>query len=385
MSSTRSFPYLVDSPLVVPKVPGSAMSSPSRNTRSSAAKAWSSARFSASRNVISCSSPSATCVDAVALDTSATDVAVELVGGRGGRGEHGGERVLDGRDRVGVDLVELHPAADAVRREERPEPRDRIGLQSRGHSILRDVGHRIAEVVTVEPERDALEQRRAVTAPRALDRVAERREHRERVVAVDADAGHAVAGGAVGHVFDLHGVLGRRHLRVLVVLADQHHREVPERGHVHRLVERAGVGRAVTEAHHRDAIEPFALRCHCEADADRQARAHDPGREHHARLRPRDVHRPALAPRRADLAAQHLAVDLDERHALADEVVQTAVRRDQPVVRAQTHTHRGGDRLLPARWPVHAVELAGPDALAQPVVRGLHEHHQLVEPARHLG
>ena len=37
VSSTRSWPYFVDSPAVGPDAPGSAMSSPSRNTRSSAA------------------------------------------------------------------------------------------------------------------------------------------------------------------------------------------------------------------------------------------------------------------------------------------------------------------------------------------------------------
>ncbi len=37
VSSTRSWPYFVDSPAVGPDAPGSAMSSPSRKTRSSAA------------------------------------------------------------------------------------------------------------------------------------------------------------------------------------------------------------------------------------------------------------------------------------------------------------------------------------------------------------
>ncbi len=39
VSSTRSWPYFVDSPAVGPDAPGSAMSSPSRNTRSSACSA----------------------------------------------------------------------------------------------------------------------------------------------------------------------------------------------------------------------------------------------------------------------------------------------------------------------------------------------------------
>jgi hypothetical protein len=55
VSSTRSWPYFVDNPAVGPDAPGSAMSSPSKNTRSSAFSASSSARFSASRIVMSCS------------------------------------------------------------------------------------------------------------------------------------------------------------------------------------------------------------------------------------------------------------------------------------------------------------------------------------------
>ena len=39
VSRTRSWPYFVDSPAVGPDAPGSAMSSPSRNTRSSDASA----------------------------------------------------------------------------------------------------------------------------------------------------------------------------------------------------------------------------------------------------------------------------------------------------------------------------------------------------------
>src|SRR6201995_444046 len=53
VSRTRSWPYFVDRPAVGPDAPGSAMSSPSRNTRSSACSAWANARFRASRMVIS--------------------------------------------------------------------------------------------------------------------------------------------------------------------------------------------------------------------------------------------------------------------------------------------------------------------------------------------
>ena len=94
----------------------------------------------------------------------------------------------------------------------------------------------------------------------------------------------------------------------------------------------------------------------------------------------RDVHGAALAAAGADDAAHHLAVDLFERHTLADQIVQPAVGGDQLVVGAQRDTHRGGDRLLAARRPVHAHELPGADALGQPVVGGLHQHHQRIEP-----
>ena len=55
VSRTRSAPYLVDSPLVTPKTPppGSAMSSPSRTTRSSAPRASSRARVMAARTLTS--------------------------------------------------------------------------------------------------------------------------------------------------------------------------------------------------------------------------------------------------------------------------------------------------------------------------------------------
>ena len=72
---------------------------------------------------------------------------------------------------------------------------------------------------------------------------------------------------------------------------------------------------------------------------------------------------PPLPRLAADAAAQDLAEDLDERHALADEVVQAAVGGDQLVVGAQADTQGGGDGLLAARRPVDALDLAGGDPL----------------------
>src|SRR5581483_12230357 len=188
-----------------------------------------------------------------------------------------------------------------------------------------------------------------------------------------------------GDVFELHRVPRRRHLRVLIVLAYQHDWQVPQRAHVRGLVERAGVGGAVAEADHRDAVEPLALGRHRQTDAHRRARADDPGGQHHALRGVGDVHRAALAAAGTDGAAHHFAVDLLERHPFAYEVVQTAVGRHQLVVVAKRHAHRGCDGFLAARRPVHAHELAGADALAQPVVGRLHQHHQRVDALLDVG
>src|ERR1700712_4005887 len=103
VSKTRSWPYLVDKPAVGPDAPGSAMSSPSRNTRSSVCSAWSNARFSASRIVISLSSMPLH----RELDRGCVHVAVEFVGRRRIRGHYGLQCGLYGRQRLGVDPVQL--------------------------------------------------------------------------------------------------------------------------------------------------------------------------------------------------------------------------------------------------------------------------------------
>ena len=144
-------------------------------------------------------------------------------------------------------------------------------------------------------------------------------------------------------------------------------------------MERARVRRAVAEADHRDAVEPLALRRHRQPNADRRSGADDARREHHALVGFGDVHGAALTAAGADDAAHHLAVDLFQRNAFADQVVQPAVGRHQLVVVAQRDPHRRGDGFLPARRPVHAHELAGADALGQTVVGRLHQHHQRVD------
>src|SRR5215472_2273179 len=136
VSNTRSWPYFVERPAVGPDAPGSAMSSPSKNTRSSDPSAWSSARFSASRIVISLSSISVS--SHRELDRGCVHVVVELVDRRGLRTHHRGQRVFHRRQRLAVDAVELVLAADAGVGEVAAESGDRVGRHGRGQLILGD-------------------------------------------------------------------------------------------------------------------------------------------------------------------------------------------------------------------------------------------------------
>src|SRR6516162_2112679 len=148
VSSTRSWPYFVDSPAVGPDAPGSAMSSPSRNTRSSASSAWSSARFSASRIVISFSSITLLFQESSdrELDRGCVHVVVEFVDRGRFRAHDRPQRVLDHRRGFVVDAVELILIADAGFCQVVAEPRHRVGRHRRGQLILGDVRHPVTEV-----------------------------------------------------------------------------------------------------------------------------------------------------------------------------------------------------------------------------------------------
>src|ERR1700752_639704 len=156
VSSTRSRPYFVDSPAVAPDAPGSAMSSPSRNTRSSAFSAWSSARLRASRIVISFSSMRAS--SAGEPDRGRIHVSVELLD-RWHIGAHDGlQRHFDLGQRTFVDPAQLVIGTDAVVDEVSSEPRYRVGGLGRGQLVFGYVGRPVAEVVAAEAERHALDE-----------------------------------------------------------------------------------------------------------------------------------------------------------------------------------------------------------------------------------
>jgi hypothetical protein len=101
------------------------------------------------------------------------------------------------------------------------EPWQRVGRHRVGKLILWDVGHSVTEVVAAEPEGDAFNEGGSATAARPVQRFVEGGFHGQRVVAVNANTGHSVPGGAVGDLLDLHRVRRRSHLGVQVVLAHE--------------------------------------------------------------------------------------------------------------------------------------------------------------------
>ena len=92
----------------------------------------------------------------------------------------------------------------------------------------------------------------------------------------------------------------------MIVLQQKHHRQLPRRGHVQRLVERPLIGRAVAEKGHRDRAVAPDLGGQRAARRQRDACAHDAVGAQNAQLHVHDVHGPAPAPAVARLLAEQL-------------------------------------------------------------------------------
>ena len=189
----------------------------------------------------------------------------------------------------------------------------------------------------------------AVRRGRASTTSLHRRGGRDDVVAVDRDVVDAVAGGAL---LERRRVLGRRgrELGVAVVLAEEDHRQLPDRGEVDRFVERAVRDRAVAEERDRDAAVVAQLRRGRGAHRDRQARR----RRSRWRRRCRASGRRCASSRRArgscPASLRHQLGEHPERvEALREAVAVAAMGRRDHVGRAERPARADGRRLLPDR------------------------------------
>ena len=178
------------------------------------------------------------------------------------------------------------------------------------------LGARVAEIgahrVLAPAIGHRFDQRRPLARPRALDRLHDGEIDLGGVVAVDGDAGDVVCGRAQRHVFHRRGLPVRGGQRVLVVLANEHHRQFPHRRQVERLVEDALVVGAVAEE--SDGDLPLAAQARGQPGADRQRHggADDAVGAEYVQVHVGDMHRAAEAAAIARLAAHqlgHHAVD----------------------------------------------------------------------------
>ena len=181
------------------------------------------------------------------------------------------------------------------------------------------------------------------------------------VVSVDDLAGHPVAAGAVGEVFDgaLHAPVGGE--RELVVLADEDDGERPRGGEVHRLVRRALAGGAVAEVGDHRLAGAAELRGERGPGRVRQAGADDPVAAEDLQRKVGDVHRAAEPLAVARPLPEHLGHHPAKVGSGGDQVAVRAVMADEVVRLAHDPAGADGDRLLPDA----AVRGAEDDALLE--------------------
>src|SRR5918911_1122421 len=308
-------------------VPASATSSPMTKTVGSRRSSSASASFTACESV---SSRVAGCVAGIALDVNVL-VHLARVGVR--RRERELHSVVDLSLGLATDLVQ-RLVGDALLAQSRRQQSDRVAL--RGpllllllRAVVRAVD--VADVVPVEAVRIEDEEGGAVAAPRPLDRALRRVVHGAHVLAVDLPGRNAERLGAGEH-------LAGRRLRVVrvlaveVVLAGVDHRQLPERGHVHHLVEDALAERAVAEEADGDLLGTAHLRGHRRSGRDARRAADDRVRAEVAILVVGDVHRAALAAAVPGLLAEQLGEHAVDRGALGEAVAVAAVRGGDVVV-----------------------------------------------------
>src|SRR4029453_14263028 len=141
----------------------------------------------------------------------------------------------------------------------------------------------------------ALDEGGTLAAARPLHGLPRGLPHRQDVVAVHHDPGHAVGGGAVPDVLHGDDLGDRGGGAVEVVLADEEDRHPPDGRHVHRFVDRALVGAAIAEEARHHLVGAAHAGGEAHADGHRLAAADDGDGGDHAHRHVADVHRAPLA------------------------------------------------------------------------------------------
>jgi hypothetical protein len=192
-----------------------------------------------------------------------------------------------------------------------------------------------------------LEERRPAAAPRTLHRFASQLVNRFDDVAIDEFVPGQAVGPTAPRDTRVAGRVGKRHLGgELVVLADEQHRQLPDRGQVQALVEGAVVHGPVPEERHGHPVRLQQLETVARAGRLEDARADNPAGAHQADFGGEQVHAAAAPPRAAGRPAVQLGDQLARGQALGQGVAVPAVRAEDHVVLTQVGAHADGDRLL---------------------------------------
>src|SRR2546423_5265712 len=171
----------------------------------------------------------------------------------------------------------------------------------------------------------------------------------------------------------------RRVLHVLVVLADEDHRQFPDDSRVERLWEGADVGGPVPEETYRD-LSGLANLCRPGSPCrDRQMGSDDRIGAHRAMLDIRQVHRSALAMEHAVAATKQFGHGGRHRRAASEGVAMAAIGTEGVVIGSHRHGVARGDRLLTQRDVAGAAYQVLEGRLASALLEIAQLDHQLIE------
>jgi len=183
--------------------------------------------------------------------------------------------------------------------------------------------------------------------------------HGVEIVAVAGVPGHVVAGGALRERQAGRGALLARAHRVAVVLDDEDHRQVPERGEVERLVHGALVDGAVAHERKAGALAAEVFQAEREAGPERDLAADDAVATPEIARWIEKMHGTALALGTAGDPAVELGHEGIEVHAHGNGVAVVAIRRDHLVVLLHHRAATDGDRFLADVEMKEPADLAG--------------------------
>ena len=242
-------------------------------------------------------------------------------------------------------------------------------------AVARRVGHGMAAVAVGLHLQDV----RALAGAAMGHRLGARRQHLEDVHAVDLAAGDVVGLAALVEIGAGRGARDRGAHAVLVVLDDEHDRQLPQRRHVEGLHHLALVGGAVTVIGQRYRIVTAVVVGKAEAGADRHAGADDAvaavevlrAREH--------VHRAALALGVAALAPGELGHHPLGVHAAGQHVAVVAVGGHHRVDLFEVGLHAHHHGLLADVEVAEAGDLALAVELARLLLETADQQHVAVE------